>query len=97
MTVVSIWGLILVHTLVFGNGGAWAKAKNSGTIFNLHRFQVIDIELKYVMIWDEKFFMDSAVNFAHRDGVGYYDFQYPWNVEGRDVHQCPDSSSGRFI
>ena len=29
----------------------------------------------------EVLYVDPAVNFAHRDGVGFFDFQYPWNIE----------------
>ena len=73
---------MVVHTLVFGNGGSLGEGEEqrnniqlTSISSNRYRVEVRDD------LGREILYVDSAVNFAHRDGVGYYDFQYPWNVE----------------
>ena len=76
---------MVVHTVVFQNGGGPAEGEQEVnnielTVISNNRYRVevrdsLGVDVKYV---------DPAVNFAHRDGVGFYDFQYPWNIETED-------------
>jgi len=77
---------MVVHTLVFGNGGALGEGEEernnvelTSISSNRYRVEVRDD------LGREVLYVDSAVNFAHRDGVGYYDFQYPWNLEAGEL------------
>lgn len=77
---------MVVHTLVFANGGALGEGEEERNNIELtaisnnrYRLEVRDDVGRQVL------YVDPAVNFAHRDGVGFYDFQYPWNVEVDDT------------
>ena len=77
---------MVVHTLVFGNGGVLSEGEEernnvelTSISSNRYRVEVRDD------LGREVLYVDSAVNFAHRDGVGYYDFQYPWNLEAGEL------------
>ena len=73
---------MVVHTLVFANGGALSE---EGQERNNIELTAISNNRYRVEVRDdvgrEVLYVDPAVNFAHRDGVGFYDFQYPWNRE----------------
>lgn len=77
---------MVVHTLVFQNGGTLGDGEEernnvelTSISTNRYRVEVRDD------LGREVLYVDSAVNFAHRDGVGYYDFQYPWNLEAGEL------------
>ena len=77
---------MVVHTLVFGNGGSLSEGGEernniqlTSISSNRYRVEVRDDLGRDIL------YVDSAVNFAHRDGVGYYDFQYPWNIEAGEM------------
>jgi len=77
---------MVVHTVVFQNGGSLSEGDEernnvelTSISTNRYRVEVRDD------LGRELLYVDSAVNFAHRDGVGYYDFQYPWNLEAGEL------------
>lgn len=76
---------MVVHTVIFQNGGALSEEQQERnnielTVISNNRYRVeVRDELGRQVLY-----VDPAVNFAHRDGVGFYNFQYPWNVETED-------------
>jgi hypothetical protein len=81
---------MVVHTVVFQNGGSLSEGEEernnvelTSISTNRYRVEVRDDLGREVLYVDSA--VNFAVNFAHRDGVGYYDFQYPWNLEAGEL------------
>ena len=71
----------VVHTLKLSNGGELGIDAAERNIVELTEVSGDSYEVE-VRDSDgrEVFHTAPSVNFAHRDGPGYFDFRYPWNV-----------------